>query len=166
MPGQWWMMSGMTLAASVAMGLGLGSYVTSPQKTAVSAEEWSPDEDNSYVEAGRTASMFGDSGTSDRGPAVIRCTGCGPTLTERRFAADMAGIEGSSDPYVQDYLAQDHPATDDSLMIDTASEKPVSNPRLDRSKVAVADPMVKPVAILPGAVVQPIIVPTIDHNHP
>lgn len=165
MPGQWWMMSGMTLAASVAMGLGLGSYVTSPQKTAVPAEEWTPDDDNSYVEAGRAAATFGDSGTSDRGPAVIRCTGCGPTLTERRFAADMAGIEGSSDPYVQDYLAQDHPATDDSLMIDTASEKPVSNPRLDRSKVAVADPMEKPV-LLPGAVVQPIIVPTIDHNHP
>ncbi|WP_171899227.1 hypothetical protein [Sphingobium sp. RAC03] len=156
----------MTLAASVAMGLGLGSYVTSPQKTAVSAEEWSPDDDNSYVEAGRTASMFGDSGTSDRGPAVIRCTGCGPTLTERRFAADMAGIEGSSDPYVQDYVAQDYPVTDDSLVHDAASEKPVSNPRLDRSKVAVADPMVKPVAISPGGVVQPIIVPTIDHNHP
>lgn len=171
MPGQWWIMSGMTVAASVAMGLGLGSYVTSPQKTAVSAEEWSPDDDNSYVEAGRSASIFGDSGTSDRGPATIRCTGCGPTLTERRFAADMAGmdsdglIEGRSDPLVQDYLAQDHPATDDSLMIDTASEKPVSNPRLDRSKVAVADPMEKPV-LLPGAVVQPIIVPTIDHNHP
>ena len=135
MPGQWWMMSGMTVAASVAMGLGLGSYVTSPQKTAVSAEEWSPDDDNSYVEAGRSASIFGDSGTSDRGPATIRCTGCGPTLTERRFAADMAGmdsdglIEGRSDPLVQDYLAQDHPATDDSLMIDTASEKPVSKGR-------------------------------------
>ena len=172
MPGQWWMMSGMTVAASVAMGLGLGSYVTSPQKTAVSAGEWSPDEDNSYVEAGRTASMFGDSGTGDRGPAVIRCTGCGPTLTERRFAADMAGmdsdglIEGSSDPLVQDYLAQDYPVTDDSLMHDATSEKPVGHPRLDRSKVAVADPVVKPVAISPGAVVQPIIVPTIDHNHP
>ena len=166
MPGQWWMMSGMTLAASVAMGLGLGSYVTSPQKTAVPAEEWTSDDDNSYVEAGRTASMFGDSGTGDRGPAVIRCTGCGPTLTERRFAADMAGIEGSSDPYVQDYLAQDHPATDDSLMIDTASEQPVGHPRLDRSKVVVVDTMVKPVPISPRAVVQPIIVPTIDHNHP
>ena len=133
MPGQWWMMSGMTVAASVAMGLGLGSYVTSPQKTAVSAEEWSADDDNSYVEPGRAASMFGDSGTGDRGPAVIRCTGCGPTLTERRFAADMAGMEGSSDPYVQDYLV---------------------------------DTMVKPVPISPRAVVQPIIVPTIDHNHP
>ena len=172
MPGEWWMMSGMTLAASVAMGLGLGSYVTSPQKTAVPAEVWSPDDDNSYAEAGRAASMFGDSGTGDRGPAVIRCTGCGPTLTERRFAADMAGmdsdglIEGSSDPLVQDYLAQDYPVTDGSRMHDAASEKPVGHPRLDRSKVAVADPVVKPVPISPGAVVQPIIVPTIDHNHP
>ncbi|WP_141249501.1 hypothetical protein [Sphingobium sp. D43FB] len=162
----------MTLAASVAMGLGLGSYVTSPQKTAVPAEVWSPDDDNSYAEAGRAASMFGDSGTGDRGPAVIRCTGCGPTLTERRFAADMAGmdsdglIEGSSDPLVQDYLAQDYPVTDGSRMHDAASEKPVGHPRLDRSKVAVADPVVKPVPISPGAVVQPIIVPTIDHNHP
>jgi hypothetical protein len=172
MPGQWWMMSGMTVAASVAMGLGLGSYVTSPQKTAVSAEEWSPDDDNSYVEAGRAASIFADSDTSNQGPAVIRCTGCGPTLTERRFAADMAGmdgdglIEGSSDPVVQDYLAHDRPATDDSLMIHAASEKPVSNPRLDLSKATVADNMAKPVAISSKAVVQPIVLPTIDHNHP
>ena len=168
MPGQWWMMSGMTLAASVAMGVALGSYVTSPQTSAAATEEmWTPEDAPSYADAGG-ASLTSD---DDRGPAVIRCTGCGPTLTERRFAADMAGmdadgmISGSSDPVVQDYLAQDHVPTDEALVIDAAPVRPAAEPRPERPKLAAGDALPKPIRASQG-VVPPTVLPTIGHDHP
>ncbi|WP_239018757.1 hypothetical protein [Sphingobium terrigena] len=102
-----WMLSGMTVAAATVMGLGLGAYVTSPQTSTL------PDD------AGAVYADSGDSGASnyatdpvDHGPGEIRCTGCGPSLADRRRALDMAGldadgmIDGTSDPVVRDYLAQ------------------------------------------------------------
>ena len=102
-----WMLSGMTVAAATVMGLGLGAYVTSPQSSALPGD------------AGTAHAESGDSGASDyafnptdHGPSEIRCTGCGPSLAERRSALDMAGldadgmIDGTSDPVVRDYMAQ------------------------------------------------------------
>ncbi|WP_254798426.1 hypothetical protein [Sphingobium sp. AS12] len=102
-----WMLSGMTVTAATVMGLGLGAYVTSPQSSALPGD------------AGAADAESGDSGASDyavnpvdHGPSEIRCTGCGPSLAERRNALDMAGldadgmIDGTGDPVVRDYLTQ------------------------------------------------------------
>lgn len=166
MPGQWWMVSGMTVAASVAMGLGLGTFVTSPQKQTTPTEKWSPTEESAYLDTVGGASLPDDGVTSDQGPAVIRCIGCGPTLTERRFAADMAGmdsdalIEGSRDPVVQDYLAQDYPPTDDAMIADAMPRKPIADPLSKAST-----PQLKPIPASQG--VAPLIaMPTIESDHP
>jgi hypothetical protein len=103
----YWMLSGMTVAVATVVGLGLGAYVTSPHAPGLP------------VDAGTVYAASDDSSTpnyaispADRGPVEIRCTGCGPSLADRRRALDMAGldadgmIEGTSDPIVRDYLAQ------------------------------------------------------------
>lgn len=98
-----WMLSGTTVAAATAMGLTLGSYAVSPQR--------------SPLERDAEPSLYTDfeapvADAADPGPRTIHCTGCGPTLADRRHAAAMAGYDdygmvdgGSSDPVVQDYLA-------------------------------------------------------------
>ncbi|KMS53864.1 hypothetical protein [Sphingobium cupriresistens] len=104
-----WMGAGATLGAAAMMGLGLGSYVTSPQVPARNASE--------YVET-----VISDQAATDtsfamqKGPGAIHCTGCGPTLAERRWQADMAELEldamtrgGSSDPAMRDYEAEQPP---------------------------------------------------------
>lgn len=104
---QYWMLSGMTVAVATVIGLGLGAYVTSPQSVALPGD------------AGAIYAASGDSSLpdyaispADRGPGEIRCTGCGPSLADRRRASDMAGldadgmIEGTSDPVVRAYLTQ------------------------------------------------------------
>lgn len=102
-----WIVSGMTVAVATVMGLGLGAYVTSPQAPALPADAgtvYAASDDSS-------ASSYSISPT-DRGPSDIRCTGCGPSLADRRVALDRTGldadgmIEGTSDPIVRDYLAQ------------------------------------------------------------
>lgn len=102
-----WMLSGMTVAAATVMGLGLGAYVTSPQSSALSG-----DPDAVYTESGDSGASDYAFNPTDQGPSEIRCTGCGPSLAERRSALDMAGldadgmIDGTSDPVVRDYLTQ------------------------------------------------------------
>lgn len=102
-----WMLSGMTVAAATVMGLGLGAYVTSPQSSALSG-----DADAVYTESGDSGASDYAFNPTDQGPSEIRCTGCGPSLAERRSAWDMAGldadgmIDGTSDPVVRDYMAQ------------------------------------------------------------
>lgn len=103
-----WMLSGMTLAAATVMGLGLGVYVTSPQSSALPGDGGAV-----YTETGDSDASDYAFNPADHGPSEIRCTGCGPSLAERRSALDMAGldvdgmIDGMSDPVVRDYLAQE-----------------------------------------------------------
>jgi hypothetical protein len=100
-----WMGTGATLGAAAMMGLGLGSYVTSPQRPAADA--------SAYVDGPTDDQIAAQAALHDaqKGPAVIHCTGCGPTLADRRWRVDMAGldldgmIDGSRDPVVQDYEA-------------------------------------------------------------
>ncbi len=107
MPMPLWMSGGVTIAAAAVMGLGLGSYATSPQGH-------SPADEPAMAVAEEEAPAFVDSGGRvQEGPAFIQCTGCGPTLAERRWQAEMAGydadgmIRGTSDAVVEDYQARD-----------------------------------------------------------
>ena len=120
-----WMLSGGTVAAATAMGLTLGSYAVSPQRSPL---------DQHVEEPISTDFAAAPVAMSDPGPQTISCTGCGPTLAERRYAADMAGYDsyamidgGSSDPMVQDYMAQDYGALppESSLQEATLVKAPV-----------------------------------------
>ncbi|BBD99088.1 hypothetical protein SAMIE_1025890 [Sphingobium amiense] len=99
-----WMPAGATLAAAMVMGVSLGSYATSQPKAA--ADE--PVEEALYDPSIPTQA---EEAVVMRGPAEVRCTGCGPTLEERRWRAETAGWDSngtageSSDPVVRDYLA-------------------------------------------------------------
>ncbi|WP_157078253.1 hypothetical protein [Sphingobium abikonense] len=105
-----WMLSCGTVAAAAAMGLTLGSYAISPQRSPLDQ----PDEEPISTDFSAAPVAM-----PDAGPQVIHCTGCGPTLADRRYAADMAGYDSyamvdgdSSDPVVRDYMAQDYDAAD------------------------------------------------------
>ncbi|MEC3950676.1 hypothetical protein [Sphingobium sp. HWE2-09] len=112
-----WTSMGATVVAAAVMGLSLGFYVTSPQGAARA--------DSDYVDmptGDETASET--SVAMQDGPGAIHCTGCGPTLADRRWQADMAGLDAdsmidgsSSDPVVRDYEAAAMP---EDLMPDTA----------------------------------------------
>lgn len=118
-----WILSATTVTAAAAMGLTLGSYVTSPQRSSLDG----PDPLDAYAQASEAPPPM-----ADPGPREIRCTGCGPTLADRQYAAQMAGwdgdgmISGSEDSTTQDYLAQaeDMPPVDDTPL-----------PRIDRPQV-------------------------------
>jgi hypothetical protein len=103
----YWMLSGMTVAVATVMGLSLGAYVTSPQSSALPGDAGAV-----YAQSDDSSVLDYAIGPVDHGPGEIRCTGCGPSLADRRRALDMAGldadgmIEGTSDPVVRDYLAQ------------------------------------------------------------
>jgi hypothetical protein len=103
---QYWMLSGMTVAVATVMGLSLGAYVTSPQSTLPS------DAGAAYADSDDSSAHDYAISPADHGPGDIRCTGCGPSLADRRRALDRMGldadgmIEGTSDPIVRDYLAQ------------------------------------------------------------
>lgn len=83
---QLYVSAGAVLTLSLAMGLGLGHYVTSPQKSVA--------RDSVPIETVRADSSPIDAPSAGgrTGPAIVRCIGCGPTLAERRWEADMAGI--------------------------------------------------------------------------
>ncbi|MES2158064.1 MAG: hypothetical protein V4512_09685 [Pseudomonadota bacterium] len=92
-----WMISGATVLASAVMGLGLGGYVTSPQRSALAGDM--------AIETSDGAQAYGDASPYapvQEGPAVIRCTGCGPTLADRRWQADMATLDIAGAPMPQD----------------------------------------------------------------
>jgi hypothetical protein len=81
-----WMGTGVTLGMAAVMGLGLGSFVTSPQAPVRSA---SATIDTAVDDQTAEEASF----TTDKGPGAIHCTGCGPTLADRRWKADMAGLD-------------------------------------------------------------------------
>lgn len=107
---RFWAGSGAMLAGAVILGLMVGGYATSQPPRDVR----DPIADIG-TEQGETPSSFTGTGApdSDRGPGIVRCRGCGPTLAERRMAIDNAGLDpdsliaGTSDPLVADYLARD-----------------------------------------------------------
>lgn len=93
-----WMGTGATLGAAAVLGLGLGSYVTSPQAPARTA--------SAMIDAAIDDQDVGQAAfTAEKGPGAIHCTGCGPTLAERRWQADMAGLD-AADPIDTGYQPQ------------------------------------------------------------
>lgn len=157
MPMPLWMSGGVTVAAAAVMGLSLGSYATSPQG-------YSPaDEPAMAVAAEEEAPAFVDGGGSmQQGPAFIQCTGCGPTLAERRWQADMAGydpdgmIRGTSDPVVEDYQARD--VVEDAVL----AAAPSSIHQLPPSIVRFAAGQTPPPAVTQPAMVPPAVTATVQ----
>ena len=159
MPMHFWIGSGATIAAAAAMGLGLGIYVTSPQPPAraVADSEW----DNLDAAPPQTPQIV------EAGPTVIRCTGCGPTLEERRMAADMAGLDAdgmvgeSRDPLVKDYLAQEEVPVESATLGDPPLPPPTV--RIHRpsppARFAASEPAAQPVAMPVAGAVPPPSVP-------
>lgn len=142
MTAHFWMGAGATLGVAAMMGLGLGSYVTSPHRPARSASD--------YVEATPADQVATEASFAiQKGPGVIHCTGCGPTLAERRWQADMAGldangmIDGTSDPVVRDYEAA---ALPQNLMPDAAPAAVRTLPPQIR-RFAAGDAVPPPVAV-------------------
>tara|TARA_B100001105_G_scaffold146971_1_gene117761 strand:- start:59 stop:547 length:489 start_codon:yes stop_codon:yes gene_type:complete len=105
--GQWMAAAAGAAALAVPLGLAMGQYATHAPVSAPRAV----DENPALVDAAAAALTSEDAGL--KGPGVVRCTGCAPTLAERQAAADMAGMDldgvigGSSDPVVVDYQRQD-----------------------------------------------------------
>jgi hypothetical protein len=101
--------TGATMVAAAVMGLGLGSYVTSPQSP--------PNRASEFVDATIDDQTAADTSLAmQAGPGEIHCTGCGPTLADRRWKADMAGLDaadqdmGSMVEDEGDRAAPDYPA--------------------------------------------------------
>ncbi|WP_232307413.1 MULTISPECIES: hypothetical protein [Sphingobium] len=82
-------------------GYGLGLYATTPPR--LGTETPLPDA------VAPDGSDHDPTSADLNGPAIIHCSGCGPTLADRQMAADMAGWSGMSDPLVRDYAARDEP---------------------------------------------------------
>ncbi|MEJ7934398.1 hypothetical protein WG907_09045 [Sphingobium sp. AN558] len=86
---RFWLASGGVMMAGLMAGMGLGSYATHiPAASPVPFEGEADD-------MGASTIGHDDSGPSAialRGPSEISCKGCGPTLSDRRMAADMAEL--------------------------------------------------------------------------
>ncbi|MGE4323301.1 MAG: hypothetical protein AB7E60_09760 [Sphingobium sp.] len=81
---------------AVALGVGLGGYAAGEGPVGWQGASITPALADSAAQAPLPPEA------PSPGPAHIHCTGCGPTLEERRMAADMAGLDagdGTYDPY-------------------------------------------------------------------
>lgn len=146
-----WMVSATTMSAAAAMGLALGSYVTSPQRSPLErpdmVEALAPTDDAALASA-------------DPGPMEIHCTGCGPTLADRHYAAQMAGMDsegmmsGSNDPVVQDYLAQAQAMPP----VDDAPPPRIDPPKIQSVRYADNGPAAPHIAPTPTPVAIPVAV--------
>ncbi|NWK97717.1 hypothetical protein DM806_19065 [Sphingobium lactosutens] len=137
-----WMLSATTMTAAAAMGLALGGYVTSPQRSPLER----PDDPYGATQASEAAPA-----PADPGPTEIHCTGCGPTLADRHYAAQMAGLDGdgmisgSDDPVVRDYLSE-------SPDVPSVTEVPPPSPPVSVVRFADSAPVAArtvPVAVVP-----------------
>lgn len=105
--GRWMAAAAGAIALAVPLGLAIGQYATQAPVSAPRVVEGYP----ASVDSAPSALTSEDANL--RGPGVVRCTGCAPTLAERQAAADMAGMDldgmvgGSTDPVVVDYQKQD-----------------------------------------------------------
>ncbi|WP_022683305.1 hypothetical protein [Sphingobium bisphenolivorans] len=96
MSARFWLFSLACSGAALTGGLGLGVYATTPQKLPW-AETVLP-EATIHQDAYDPAELTG--------PAIVKCSGCGPTLADRQMATDMAGWDASNDPMWHDYNSQ------------------------------------------------------------
>ncbi|MDX3901463.1 MAG: hypothetical protein QHC40_13280 [Sphingobium sp.] len=109
---RFWTCSGALLTGGVVLGLVAGGYATH-----LPPRDFGGPLSDTDTEQATAESDFASVSAADQGPVIIRCKGCGPTLAERRMAADNAGwdpdgmITGASDPVVADYMAQEQPAS-------------------------------------------------------
>ncbi len=89
-----WMLSAGTVVAAGVMGVSLGAYVTSTpiSPLAESAQAETVD----YNDDSTSPPAVADS-IAETGPVEIHCKGCGPTLAERRWTKDMAGVGTPND---------------------------------------------------------------------
>lgn len=106
MSGRFWLSGIGVIAGSMVLGTALGHYATNIPQRSMARLDGGIDDG-----AGAAFSTYDPDGMeSTSGPARIICKGCGPTLAERRQAAEMAGLDAdgmmgeSSDPIVRDYL--------------------------------------------------------------
>lgn len=90
--------------AALVGGLGLGAYATSTQGYAaadIPAQVASTDSSDIF--------LSDSADTPLSGPEIIDCKGCGPTLADRQWQADMAAydagymVDDSNDPVVREY---------------------------------------------------------------
>jgi len=101
-----WIAGGSATGAAILLGMGLGHFVTTPQKPP-------PIADLETMDSPQDSPVSFVPATPEKGPETIRCTGCGPTLAERQMMADQGGwdpdgmIHGSTDPVAQDYMTPD-----------------------------------------------------------
>jgi hypothetical protein len=99
-----WMPAGATFAAAMVMGVSLGSYATSQPRSALDE----PMEEPAYA----AGTFQPDAAAAMTGPVEVKCTGCGPTLEERRWRAETAGWDSglsasdSRDPVVREYYTR------------------------------------------------------------
>lgn len=88
-----WMTYISIAAAGLVGGLSLGAYAVNIPVKAVD------DRDNhGDAPVEMTSLSTGLDGNTLRGPQSIKCTGCGPTLSERQWARDMAAYGGDLPP--------------------------------------------------------------------
>lgn len=119
MSSRFWIAGTGTMVAAACAGLLLGGYATTPPRSMldsdVSHEAALADEDMAAL---TVAEVSRDTGASMAPVGPVTCKGCGPTLADRRFAADMAGLDmdgyvtGTTDAIVRDYLADEPPPVD------------------------------------------------------
>lgn len=143
---RFWTGSAALIGGSAILGLTMGSFATRlpPREVASYASTAS---DDGYD------SLSADSPQPDHGPGEIVCKGCGPTLAERRMAADNPGwssdgmIDGPDDPVAADYGAQDVSASVPSVSSDT-HRLPADIQRFANGEEG-ASPVASPPAVMP-----------------
>ena len=119
---RFWLAGGGVMISGLMAGMGLGSYVThipASPPSSLQADDGS---------ASASTSGLADSGPSPdalRGPMEIDCKGCGPTLPERRMAADMAALPV---PNYGEQSYDDPPLPDPAMTRAIADAAPPTSP--------------------------------------
>ncbi len=111
-----WMLSTGTLGAALAMGLALGSFVTSVPANPVANPSTLDDIADATGDDGSTSEVA----AQQEPTGAIRCTGCGPTLADRRYEADMRAIYG---PHESDDIIPDTPPPVEATLAPPAMEE-------------------------------------------
>lgn len=121
-----WMGTGVTLGAAAVMGMSLGSYAISPQAPNHAAQDMidTPIDGETVQETAFEQPM---------GPGAIHCVGCGPTLADRRWQADMAALNATDSV---DYGAEPLPDYQTDALAEVVPHDPKSTVRPLRPQVA------------------------------
>ena len=97
---RFWLFSASVAGMAVVTGLSLGAYATSQPSGRLPA----PVIDQGFDQPLQTAAGFD---LTDSPVQPIRCRGCGPTLAERRMAADLADVDADVGTYVNPAVESD-----------------------------------------------------------